>query len=78
MNCVVASPVLLANTDDRTRGLLATLLQRVGFDGPAPGTTSTLATLRHVSTGLRAEIVTARKEMLRLVASVEPGTAGRS
>ena len=75
MNCAVASPLLLANTDYGTRGLLAPWLQRVGFDGAATGTASTRAALRQVSGGLRAEIVTARKEMLRLVASVEPGAA---
>ena len=75
MYCAVASRVLIADTDQRTRGLLATWLQRVGFEYPAAEKSPTLTSLRQVSGGLRAEMIRARKEMLRLVASVEPGSA---
>lgn len=75
MYCAVASRSLLADTDLRTRGLLATWLQRVGFDSPAPAKASTLRSLRQVSSDLRAEMTRGREEMLRLVASVDPGTA---
>jgi putative nucleotidyltransferase with HDIG domain len=74
MYCAVAPSVLIADTDLRTRGLLATWLQRVGFD-PAPAKASTLRSLRQVSGGLRAEMTRGRAEMLRLAATVEPGTA---
>ena len=75
MYCAVASRSLIADTDPRTRGLLATWLHRVGFESPAPEKASTLRSLRQVSRGLRAEMIRGRQEMLRLVASVEPGTA---
>ena len=75
MYCAVASRVLLADNDVRTRGLLATWLQRAGFEWPPADTAPTLVALRHLSTGLRPEIVRARNEMLRLVASVAPDMA---
>jgi len=74
MYCAVASRSLTErNTlDVRARGLLAGWLHRAGFERPAAEEGAPLAGLRHVSTGLRAEIVRARNEMLRVVNSVEP------
>jgi putative nucleotidyltransferase with HDIG domain len=74
MYCAVASRSLTEHNtlDVRARGLLGAWLHRAGFEWPVGEGGAPLAGLRHVSTGLRAEIVRARNEMLRIVHSVEP------